>query len=60
MQDRLFELADTLKALRERKDALEAELKRVNADIDDADFHLADLMAETETQNFTARARSSA
>jgi len=53
MQDRLFELADTLKALRERKDALEAELKRVNADIDDADFHLADLMAETETQNFT-------
>ena len=53
MQERLFELADRLKALRERKDALEAELKQVNSDIDDVDWHLSNLMAETETQNFT-------
>ena len=32
--NRLFELADELKALRDRKDALEAELKQVNMDID--------------------------
>ena len=51
--NRLFELADELKALRERKDALEAELKQVNMDIDNVDWHLSNLMDETETQNFT-------
>ncbi len=49
----LFELADELKALRDQKDALEAELKQVNMDIDNVDWHLSTLMAETETQNFT-------
>lgn len=49
----LFEWADRLKALRDRKDELEAELKQINADIDDADWHLSNLMAESETQNFT-------
>ena len=53
MQEQLFELADGLKALRDRKDALEAELKQVSMDIDNADWHLSNLMAETETQNFT-------
>ena len=53
MQEQLFECADRLKALRDRKSELEAELKQVNADIDDADWHLSNLMAETETQNFT-------
>ena len=51
--NRLFDLADELKALRDRKDALEAELKQVNMDIDNVDWHLSTLMAETETQNFT-------
>ena len=51
--NRLFELADELKALRDRKDALEAELKQVNMDIDNVDWHLSNLMGETETQNFT-------
>jgi hypothetical protein len=51
--NRLFELADELKALRNRKDALEAELKQVNMDIDNVDWHLSTLMMETETQNFT-------
>ena len=52
-QETMFELADRLKALRDQKDALEAELKQVNMDIDNADKRLADLMAGTETQNFT-------
>ncbi len=51
--NRLFEIADELKALRDRKDSLEAELKQVNMDIDNVDYHLSTLMAETETQNFT-------
>ena len=51
--ERLFELADELKALRDHKQALEAELKQVNADIDNTDWHLSNLMADTETQNFT-------
>ena len=49
----MFELADKLKALRDQKDALVAELKQVNMDIDNADWCLANHMAETETQNFT-------
>lgn len=51
--ERIFELADKLKALRDRKQELENDLKQVNADIDSTDWHLANLMAETETQNFT-------
>ena len=54
-RNQLFEWADQLKVLRDRKEALEAELKQVNVDIDDADWHLSNLMAESETQNFTAR-----
>ena len=52
-ETKLFEWAYKLKALRDRKDELEAELKQVNMDIDNADWHLSNLMAETETQNFT-------
>ena len=52
-RNQLFEWADRLKALRDRKEALEAELKQVNMDIDNADWHLSNLMAESETQNFT-------
>ena len=52
-QETMFELADKLKALRDQRDALETELKQVNMDIDNADKRLADLMAGTETQNFT-------
>lgn len=52
-ETQLFEWADKLKALRDRKDELETELKQVNMDIDNADWHLSNLMAETETQNFT-------
>ena len=51
--NRVFELADELKALRDHKDALEAELKQVNMDIDNVDELLSGLMLDTETQNFT-------
>ena len=51
--NRLFELADELKALRERKDALEAELKQINRKIYFVDADLSDLMGTTGTQNFT-------
>ena len=52
-QETMFDLADRLKALRDQKDSLEAELKQVNMDIDNADWYLANHMTETETQNFT-------
>ena len=53
MDGNMLEWADRLKALRDRKAELEAELKEINARIDDADWHLSNLMAESETQNFT-------
>ena len=45
--------ARELKELKVMKDELEAELKQVNMDIDNVDWHLSNLMGETETQNFT-------
>ena len=49
----MFELADELKRLRDLKSDLEAQVKDVTAQIDDTDYRLSELMAETETQNFT-------
>ncbi|MHB1155018.1 MAG: gp33 family protein [Eubacteriales bacterium] len=49
----MFELADRLKELREKKKSTESELKEINADIEKVDYDLSELMAETETQNFT-------
>ncbi len=51
--ERMFELADRLKELREAKQQAELEVKRLNAQIDEVDYELSELMAETETQNFT-------
>ena len=53
MDGNMLELADRLKALRDQKAELEAEIKEINARIDEADWQLSNLMAETETQNFT-------
>lgn len=53
MDNMMLEAADKLKALRDRKEELENELKLINADIDDADWFLSELMAQSETQNFT-------
>jgi predicted nuclease with TOPRIM domain len=49
----LFELADELKRLRDLKADLEAQVKDTNAKIDEVDYRLSEMMAETETQNFT-------
>ena len=53
MDGNMLEWADRLKILRDRKAELEADVKEINMQIDDADWHLANLMAESETQNFT-------
>ena len=49
----MFELAEKLKALRDQKTETEVLLKEINAQIDETDYRLSELMAETETQNFT-------
>jgi predicted nuclease with TOPRIM domain len=49
----MFELADRLKELREAKKAVEEELKSINAEIDEVEYRLSELMISSETQNFT-------
>ncbi len=51
--DKMFELADQLRELRETKQFAEQELKEINAEIERVDFALSEIMAQTETQNFT-------
>ena len=51
--EKMFELADRLKALRDEKKEAEQHLKDVNEELDEADAALAQLMTDTETQNFT-------
>ena len=50
---RMFELAEELKNLRNQKKEVEQREKEVNAELDNVECELADLMAGTETQNFT-------
>jgi predicted nuclease with TOPRIM domain len=49
----MFELADRLKELREAKKAVEEELKSINAEVDEVEYRLSELMISSETQNFT-------
>ena len=48
----MFELADRHKELRERKAELADETKANNAEIEQAEYDLSQLMAQTETQSF--------
>ena len=48
----MFELADKLKNLKERKVELADMVKENNAEIEQAEFQLSQLMASTETQSF--------
>ena len=48
----MFELADKLKELKERKVELADMVKENNAEIEQAEFQLSQLMASTETQSF--------
>ena len=49
----MFDLADELKQLRDLKADLEQQVKDITAKIDETDYRLSEIMAETETQNFT-------
>lgn len=53
MTEAMFELADRLHELREAKKETEQALKTINAEIDEVDYRLSEIMAESETQNFT-------
>lgn len=49
----MFELAGLLKSLRDEKQEAEQHLKEINTAIEETDYRLATMMAESETQNFT-------
>ncbi|WP_312059889.1 gp33 family protein [Anaerotignum sp.] len=51
--DSMFELAGRLKSLRDEKQEAEQHLKDINAAIEETDYRLATMMAESETHNFT-------
>lgn len=51
--EKMFELADRLKALRDEKKDAEQRVKDIGAELDEVDAALAQLMTDTETQNFT-------
>ena len=53
ISEKLFELSDRLKALRDEKKDAEQRVKELNAALDETDAALAQLMTDTETQNFT-------
>ena len=53
--EKMFELAEQLKELKDFKKSTEQELKEINDKIDETEYRLSELMAETETQNFTGR-----
>lgn len=51
--EQMFELADKLKTLRDAKKEAELRVKELNAEIEEADYELSEMMANSETQNFT-------
>ena len=53
MDNKMFELAEQLRGLRAEKDDTERTLKEINGEIDKVEYQLSEIMAETETQNFT-------
>ena len=53
MSEELFTLADRLRALRDEKAEADQRLKELNTAIDEAEYRLSEMMAESETQNFT-------
>ncbi|EPR07995.1 hypothetical protein L323_18590 [Ruminiclostridium papyrosolvens C7] len=53
IEDKMFKLADRLRELKEAKKQAERQVKDINTEIDNTDYALSELMAESETQNFT-------
>ena len=48
--ERMFMLADKLKKLRDAKKDAEQRVKELNSEIDDVDYELSEMMANSETQ----------
>lgn len=53
MELNMYELAEQLKQIREEKRNAEQRVKDINAEIDKTEYALIQLMAKTETHNFT-------
>ena len=53
ISNEMFALAERLKTLRDEKSASEQRTKDINAELDEVERQLADMMVSTETQNFT-------
>ncbi len=53
MNNEIFEMADRLKAAKEHKKELDAQVKEVNAEIEQLDLALSDAMAEQEVERFS-------
>ena len=53
MKNEIFEMADRLKAAKEHKKELDAQVKEVNAEIEQLDLALSDAMAEQEVERFS-------
>lgn len=49
----IFEIADKLKAAKDRKKELDAQVKEITAEIDELDLALSDAMAEAELDRFS-------
>lgn len=49
----MFELADQLRLLRDQKNEAEQALKAITEKLEEVEYKLSEVMAETETQNFT-------
>lgn len=52
MQNDMFELADRLKSLKESKKEAEDALKAINAELEQVELKLVELMVNEETQSF--------
>ena len=51
--DIMYDLAEQLKTLRDEKKEAEQRVKDLGAALDEVEYRLAEMMADTETQNFT-------
>lgn len=49
----MYDLAEQLKTLRDEKKEAEQRVKDLGAALDEVEYRLAEMMADTETQNFT-------
>lgn len=53
MDNRIFELADQLKAAKDKKKELESQVKELGAEIEQLDLALSDAMTEAECERFS-------